>query len=345
MLRYTIRHGISSKLDPIQDVLCLLQYGTASEYLEEILQKVHHLSPKEATLRSKKIIPHIAVAIDYIRDGLKAKEELSFLSLYYGLLNLSKVYVLLGPLHARLATERTHGVSYNPNGKESRSLRTEVITISTKGALPLLCETLTKRAPKLRKVTLGQVLPYLSGVGAEYSLAVGQKNNIHTFELTTHYVSPTAKVGFYRAKLVRQSGDTTKYNRHGFRALKEFRQDKADPDTFIGNSVRRGMMPLPNHIFNQFDNALIYSTEYEEKKFTFTTPYFSTRIDAPEEFPILLLFYYMSSVVRYRPDYLEKLRNSRYWPILSASRQHCTFRMLMLAWSFLHKKELHMEHA
>jgi hypothetical protein len=54
-------------------------------------------------------------------------DRLRYLPAYYAILNLMKVGVLLGPRHADLPKNRTHGASYNPEGKDSRSILTEEI--------------------------------------------------------------------------------------------------------------------------------------------------------------------------------------------------------------------------
>ena len=50
----------------------------------------------------------------------------------------------------------------------------------------------------------------------------------------------------------------------------------------------------------------------------------------PEEFPIALLFFHMGSVVRYQPEFLAKLRDSRHWPILASASRHGLFKFLLL---------------
>ncbi|MDP2951759.1 MAG: hypothetical protein Q8O76_00395, partial [Chloroflexota bacterium] len=57
----------------------------------------------------------------------------------------------------------------------------------------------------------------------------------------------------------------------------------------------------------------------------------------PEELPLLCAFYHMSNVVRYDPDTLIRLMDSKYWPVLLALRRHGTYRFLLLFWSFVNQ--------
>jgi len=50
-----------------------------------------------------------------------------------------------------------------------------------------------------------------------------------------------------------------------------------------------------------------------------------------------LLFFWLSNVVRYSPEQLEELQDSRLWPILLTLRKHATLRFLILFWSYFHK--------
>src|SRR5437868_346652 len=119
--RYPDFKSVTTPLDPLSDLIDWLRYLTSYEYLLDILTTRHGLLPSDAKSRAKQILPHISTAISFIDQSLTASPEVSFLPAYYALLNLAKVYVLVGPRHADLPSQRWHGVTYSGIEKDSRS--------------------------------------------------------------------------------------------------------------------------------------------------------------------------------------------------------------------------------
>jgi hypothetical protein len=62
-----------------------------------------------------------------------------------------------------------------------------------------------------------------------------------------------------------------------------------------------------------------------------------------EELPIVLAFFHLSSVVRYKPEFLARLRDSRYWPVLMSMQTHCMNKLLLLFWSYVHRRTILFE--
>src|SRR5713101_7455973 len=90
---------------------------TAPEYLVEIMTKRHSMALDVAKRRSKAIIPYVRHATGYVEQSLAGPPELAFLPAYYAILDLMKVYILLGPRHADLTHHRHHGMSYKVHSK------------------------------------------------------------------------------------------------------------------------------------------------------------------------------------------------------------------------------------
>jgi hypothetical protein len=42
-------------------------------------------------------------------------------------------------------------------------------------------------------------------------------------------------------------------------------------------------------------------------------------------------------VTRYKPEFLERLMDSKFWPFLATSRSHALTKFLLLFWSFVHQ--------
>ncbi len=68
------------------------------------------------------------------------------------------------------------------------------------------------------------------------------------------------------------------------------------------------------------------------------TPLCSKHLLLPEELPIALMFFHMSSVVRYKPEFLERLQQSKHWPVLAVAKRHSLLRVLLLFWAHMHKR-------
>jgi len=96
----------------------------AKEYALELLNSKHGLTKIEAARRIDKIAPHVRVATAYVKQSLDGPSEISARLLrdpisYEGWRAVRSA--------ARRPKNRTHGASYNPEGKDSRSILTEEI--------------------------------------------------------------------------------------------------------------------------------------------------------------------------------------------------------------------------
>jgi hypothetical protein len=60
----------------------------------------------------------------------------------------------------------------------------------------------------------------------------------------------------------------------------------------------------------------------------------------PEELPIAIALFHISSVVRYKPEFFARIRNSKYWPVVGAARQHILYKFLLLFSSFVRQETM-----
>ncbi len=348
--RYEKIDEIQSSLDPMTDMIVFLEYLTSEEYLRDILSSQYSLSGRSLNMRVKRIIPHMKLALAYINQSLLFSTETSFLPGYYGILNLLKVYILLGNWHNDLVKNRLHGISYRVTEKDSQSILTETLYLWERGAIPLFYRTITgKNLPHRNRqeisIPMREILPLVSNIGAEYKLAVKKQNNIVAFE--EGFRSSENKKGFINItlKVMRLPGNTVLYKPSDFKALKTFYSDVNDNDLFVSHlDFPRGKEIDVKMYRSQFNPTLIYNYSRDEKQGILFIPCCAKRLLFPEELPIALLFFYMSSIVRYKPEFLFKLKDSKFWPLLSAARRHCILRMLNLTWSYIHKTNLVLSH-
>lgn len=336
ILRYPKNLMLISGQDPFLDMLNWLGFLCAKDYLAQLLQRVHGFSARDARARAALIIPHVHIAISFIRQCLDGPPDISFLPAYYAILNLMKVYVLLGPRHADLPKHRWHGVTYDVHGKDSQSVLTEIITLKKDGVFPLDYQTITGKilTPNEVKLQMKDVLPYVSAVTYEYELATGSKALLGYLDLD--YVSK--RNGLHpQISFARYSGGR-RIPKNQLKVLREFRSQRNQPNVFLGKCIT-DPSKKDEETRAQMNTHLIYRI-YPELA---VTPISSKKIELPEELPIALMFFYMSSIVRYKPEFFDRLQNSKFWPLLSSARIHSFNAFLLAFWSFMHQENCFVE--
>ncbi len=333
VFRYQEVHSVSTSLNPLDDLIDWLGYLTSPEYLIDVLGTRHHLSSTVAKARAKMIIPHVVDALAFMHQSLGGPPEVSFLPAYYAILNLAKVYILLGPRHADLPQHRWHGVTYNVEAKDSHSLLTEVVTVKRGGAFPLFYETLTSGAiARERTLKMGDVYPYIWDVGAEYSIATGQQSRIAALRCEVEGTNNQYRL---KVKVLSPNGGAQLSIRN-LAALRGLTKLKGVPDTFVSPEFSCASDKVDETARTNLDCRFIY---YHSENFLPITAITRSTFPLPEEIPIFLMFFHMSSVLRYKPEFLARIRQSRFWPLLMSARRHSLYKFMLLFWSYVNKKQ------
>lgn len=338
VLRYPTTRVCVSSQDPLADILDWLSFLTARDYLTSLLQAKHRLPSSLAASRAKQIIPHVRMAMAFTRQSLSGPVSISFLPAYYAMLNLMKVCVLVGPRHAQLASERWHGATYNGVSKDSHSILTEFITIKSGGVFPLFYETITGSVLTTKRqirIQMKDIIPFVVGVGHEYQLATGEPHRLAAINFSVQQSGGKTR---HFARVHPPDGDPTTLPRITSKDLPVLRGYKAvagDPGSFVGSEVKspdqqewvlEARSHLRTHLIYQINEAIG------------ATPLCSRRLQLPEELPVALLFFYMSSVVRYKPEFFARLQDSRFWPFVAATRRHSFHSFLLAFWSFMQQE-------
>jgi len=198
LTRYVDTRQIDSNLEPFEDLKGFLSFLLSAAYFKEVARAKHGLSSSEATQRFKRIRPYLCTALEYVDQALNGPERLAFLPAYYAILNLMKVYILLGPYANELSAQQWHGATYESE-KDSQNILTEVIKIKEKGAISLFYKTITGLSiNKQLRVKMCDVYPYLYELGMEYNLATGGDCRLAylSIELTEkqNYVIPSVSI-------------------------------------------------------------------------------------------------------------------------------------------------------
>jgi hypothetical protein len=325
--RYNTSRGVSTSQNPLLDLIEWMGFLKNNDFLIKLLSEKHNVDLPTAKLRTELIIPHIELAIDYLDESIKGKAGISFLNTYYGILNIIKVYILFGKYFAELSTNRHHGATYKVNTPQI-DLLSDKIFIKPNGAIPLFYKTLTNETIKNDKeIYLSTILSFLPGIGYEYAI-------INDFD------QRIAHLNFIREKIEEKEyivayvirPDNYILNIDDLKILKGYSVHPTNKRRFIGPELTHGA-DFQTTINRSLNELLIYrSTNYT------LTPISSDSLLFPQELAIVLFFFYMSNIVRYKPDFFVKLRTSIYWPMIAASQKHTLFEFLLNAWSFFQQE-------
>ncbi len=325
----------NTPLNQLDDLIDWLGYLTSLEYLKDVLIRRHQLSSVLAKSYANIIVPHVDDALYFIHQALSGPPEVSFLPAYYAILNLAKVYILIGPRHAELAKNRWHGVSYDVNGKDSRSLLTEVITVRNNGTLPLFYETLTgRKIIANRKIKMGDVYPCISEIGTEYNLATNRESHLVALDCSVEKINSKKRL---KVHVFSEGGDDDKeISVRNIEALKGLAKVRKERNIFVSPMFDCDPDEVDKVARSYLDCRFIY---YHPQGYLPVTAITCSNFPMPEEIPIFLLFYHMSSVTRYKPEFLSRIRQSRYWPFIISARRQSLRKFMLLFWSYVNKKQ------
>jgi len=344
--RYGRFSAAVSALDPFEDVLSWIGGLRSREYAADLLRQHHGITERsEIKNAAATVATNTTAALGLIEQAASGPAELSFLPLYYAILNLSKIYVALGPHRADLPRHRHHGASYNPEQKSSRDIRTETIGLKPRGVLGLFYTTLTGqrwyRAAKL--IRMSDVLPFVASVAFEYGLAFGAPAALASVDVTVEG-APSRR--FHLRANIRNQPPQWNGNMRELRAFRGLRQTAPGSATYTSPNVMAATADeaLAQLTARHLRSFLFYDLQINPifGKARYLTPVCSRHMLLPEELPIWLLFFHMSSIVRYKPEFLSRLRDSRSWPYLLAVRRQAMFRFVLLFWSYLHQTTFHV---
>lgn len=337
--RYPTRETPQSGLDPLDDVLDWITYLRSDDYVVRLLTTHHGISLSEAKSRARLIAPHVRDALAFIYQAKDSPEEVCFVPLYYALLNLAKVAILCGPHYLSLPSHRWHGVAYEVFGKDSQNILTETITLKKGGALALFYQTLMAVPwPADRIVSMAEVYPYMADIAQEYSMATGKKAKVAQFEFSS---TPPIR-GRVRVRVkVHHPKLPTPLKPRQVSGCRGLRPDASDPSVWFSIRTFRSAFPWDQAFSTMFDRRLIYHDDFKNLRL----PFRCGRFAFPEELPILLAFFHLSSIARYKPDFLYSSMDSLFWPMIATSRRHCLYKFLLLFWSNIHKTSFYIKNA
>jgi len=334
--RYEKEKICISALNPLEDIMCWVEGLTSSKYVKDMLVSNHSLEGPMTVLERSKIVARLVeIACKFLEQAANGPKEVSFLPIYYAILNLSKAYIAVGPYGLELNENRLHGASYEAN-RDIGKLVDDFITLHPKGTIPLFYRTLTGENmfhSRSKPITLRMrdIYPYIYNISLEYEMATGISSRLIHFDIHVEFKGEEQRIVAKYIDTEKDDFDKVKIGTlQGFRGL---RRDHDGANRLVSEWYDKGDTESLKACLRP---AMLYGSIIGATKFEFQmVPWSRGKLLLPEELPLICAFFHMSSVVRYNPDGLEKLMDSKYWPMLLALRTHGLYTFLLLFWSFV----------
>lgn len=326
--------SIGTSLDPFQDLISWVGYLVSTEYTEKCLIERHGFNATDAAHVSKQVTYHAQMAQSLLKKSVDTSDETAFLDGYYGILNLMKIYILFSPFHAALPQNRLHGITFKPFDESPQNFQCDKVVLKQSGTMSLFYKVLTgDQISGDIPVDLSNVLPWLSGVTYEYELSSGVSPRILLFNIQKEDVE--GKI-FGGLNLINHDGCDPSAIR-SIPLLQKLREHSSKPFWYMGReSTREEKLKLM--VRDLIDPIFCFrnSTGY------ICTPLYSQVPKMVQELPIALFFFAMSSIIRYYPTYSFALKNSKWAPLLFASRRHALLEFLILFWSQIQNEDYYL---
>jgi hypothetical protein len=330
ILRYDDSAGVSTPLDPLLDVLSWVKGLKSNSVCSDLLRTKHSISDRRTNKTCTiSVANHASMAISLFEEGLSCPEETSFISLYYGMLNLSKCCVIASGGIQDLQGQRWHGVSYRTGGNMPRDFLNDSVELRKKGALALYYQTLTGVTwGRDRKIPMSCFYPHIAGIGHEFSSAYGIKQQLQSCNLEEKIVQGkiSLQLRLDNNLVIGNRGKRSLPLSKGFRKI----------DSLVYQTKFQSGPDAKSKILSGVRRYLLYSFVQGGMAIT-VTPVSSIHLLLPEEIPILMAFFHLSNISRYNPEYIARIQDSIAWPMLLALRRHASLRFLTLFWSYINK--------
>ncbi|EKD52654.1 MAG: hypothetical protein ACD_61C00282G0016 [uncultured bacterium] len=334
--RYDNVSIVRTKLDPIQDVLCWIGGLRSKGYVERILRDIHGYKIKSSIEpRALSISRHAETAVNLLNQGLNGPVETSFLPIYYGLLNLSKIYIICSKNYIKLKQRhnRKHGAEHRPHHGRPRYFMKDRVLLKKRGAIPLLYNTITgfDIPSKEYVVELKDVYPYIVDVSFEHNFLHSERR----LQICQFGIERNDAAGhFLRASFLSdqiKGCQNKSINQSLFGLSKEISDGTFRSPRIIGNYDL-----VSKQLKNNFRRYLLYDYIDNDNLYSYV-PLSSKQLLLPEEIPLILAFFHLSNIVRYNPDLLFELMDSQEWSMIQALSRHGALRFMTLFWSYFQK--------
>jgi hypothetical protein len=240
-------------------------------------------------------------------------------------------------ISSKLPKQRRHGITYTSINKTSGDLLDEELKINGDGALPLYYETITGNRAQETAIRIGDVYPFISGISAEYEQVTGQHLAVVAVSDWGTHTDGVNHVARLRFDSLRDPPEPVPSQ---IPLAPTFREQGPN-HVFAGPPFSTAS--LAGDLRSQILEHLLYQPRNEHDERALTPSRDAQGLQMFEELPIALMFFHLGSVVRYKPDYLDELRQTKYWPIVAIAQRHAVLGFLTLFWEYMHKEMLFVD--
>jgi hypothetical protein len=335
-----------TKLDPLEDVTAWFRGLRSHDFTTDLLRTKHGFVSSEKTRDcGKAISAHAESAVELLEQAFSGSPRISYLSLYYAMLDLAKVVILCKGRLSDLRAHRSHGLAWTGISRVSQDLLTDHITLQEHGAFGLFYDCLAgqmwpKTAQKdksgdwistyKRQILLRDVYPYIRSIGFEYTNTYGEASRFEHVQIDIDETRPGAWRAVVQFPGAIDVGRTI--NRKRFKILSGL---STDGSAYVTRTVSAADRETARNLLAHDLRWFLLSPSVVSGRSYTLTPYSSSSFLMPEEIPTLLAFFHLGSVVRYDPERLSRLFDSRACGMLETLRRHGTYDYLLATWSFV----------
>lgn len=337
ILRYDNSIYARTQIDPLTDICSWVSGLRSIEYTSDILREIHgFMISKDIHMSAKAISAHAEYAVNFLEQAWFGPRETVFLPVYYSLLNLAKIYIILSGRLKDLRSQRWHGASYVSAQELGGDLMTEEIFIKPKGAIPLFYYTLTGLNIPARsvKIKMGELYPFIHCISHEYCTIYKKPESRVYIDLGTE---GSDKDGYNLVGKINRI-DKRDLSVNDLKVFVSFSQDSKRKSVFRSKKMKCSGDEAKGKLMKFVRRYLICADINILGEFNAFTYISRKRFLLPEEIPILLTFFHMSNIVRYNPEFLEKLKESKAWVLLLVHPKQSTLAFLELFWSYVNKR-------
>lgn len=331
MLRYDEDLAFTSPRDSLSDLVDQLTFCTSSEFCSDLLSQVHSVSSKEVRKRGRRLAVHVSTALSFVDQALGSRPDVAAVAAYYAVLNLSKCYLLASAGHTKLDSKLPHGASYHTYSKDSHTLLTEDIKLLPKGVIPSLYEVITGEMSPVVLLKMRDVYSFILDIGSEWQIAT----NSHSSVATARFSCEAALNGGRVVKATVHPQGSDPVSLQSLRALHSLKRVAGANNEFV-SQVDTHSPSDEAAVARVLRRHLIYDGHFGHS----IVPICGRKLQMPQEIPIVLAFYHLSSISRYNPEFMARIKDSRYWPLVVSLQWHALQKYLILTWSFLQQKNV-----
>ncbi len=283
---------VVTPLNPIEDLLSWISGLNSVEYNSDILKQVHRFTDKREIKDSANFISLLANnSVGLIEQAYSGPIEVSFLPLYYSILNLSKISIIISGSRDKLIKNKYHGASYNPNKTFKRIPIEEYINIKPNGILPLFYKILTgiDICSITNRINLLDMYQFIPSISHEYSQAFNKYMPLTCVILN---LKKDKENKFYlEAKLIKNDHPNST-NKNYIKLLQGFTKT-LDQNTYTSKHIVAKNDPEARQILLKMIRSYLIHEPImnpDHSVGSFITPICNKRLLLPEEIPIWLIW-------------------------------------------------------